>query len=144
MNPLRRRYSVPPVELVSADDITRLAPVRVLLVGNDTRFLRVASALLAAQGHSVQSSERPGDLLELVHRLGTDVAVIDASASLAHAARSAASLRGLPVPVAAVLVADRERIANAAGLTLVPKWGDFDELLSSVEAAYEWRQQTCA
>jgi hypothetical protein len=48
------------------------------------------------------------------------------------------------VPVAAVLVADRERIANAAGLTLVPKWGDFDELLSSVEAAYEWRQQTCA
>jgi CheY-like chemotaxis protein len=131
-------------DVASTDNVHRLVPVRVLLVGGDRRFLRVASALLAAQGHSVRSSERPGDLLELVYRLRTDVAVIDASASLAHAARSAASLRALPVPVAAVLVADRERIAGAAGLTLVPKWGDFDELSSHVEAAYEWRRQACA
>lgn len=132
------------IDVVSTDNVHRLARVRVLLVGGDRRFMRVASALLAAQGHSVRSSEQPGDLLELVHRFRTDVAVIDASASLAHAARSAASLRALPVPVAAVLVADRERIVSAAGLTLIPKWGDFDELSSNVDAAYEWRRQACA
>lgn len=135
---------MPPVELASTDNVRPLRPLRLLLVGGDRRFLRVASALLSGQGHSVCSSERPGDLLELVHRLRTDVAVIDASTSLAQAARSAASLRALPVPVAAVLVADGDRIANAAGLPMVRKWGNFEELLSSVEEAYAWRRQACA
>jgi CheY-like chemotaxis protein len=123
--------------------VVRLHRVRVLLVGTDRRFLRVAGALLASEGHVVQSSERPSDLMELVHQLGTDVAVIDASRSLPEAVRASASLRGLPQPVATVLVADRERLAQLSGVTVVRKWGSFDELSSKVEEAYTWRCQAC-
>jgi CheY-like chemotaxis protein len=119
--------------------IHRLRRVRVLLVGTDARFLRVAGALLAGEGHVVQTSERPTDLLELVYRLQTDVAVIDASASLPQAARAAASLQALPNPVAAVLVADQDRIPSV-GPAVVPKWGCFDELAERVHGAYEWRR----
>jgi CheY-like chemotaxis protein len=123
--------------------VVRLHRVRVLLVGTDRRFLRVAGALLSSEGHVVQSSERPSDLMELVHQLGTDVAVIDASRSLPEAVRASASLRGLPEPVATVLVADRERLAQLSGVTVVRKWGSFDELSSKVEEAYTWRCQAC-
>lgn len=128
----------------SPGTVRRLHPVRVLLVGTDRRFLRVAGALLASEGHLVKSSERPSDLIELVHGLGTDVAVIDASRSLPEAVRAAASLRALPQPVAAVLVADRDRLAQLSGVAVVRKWGNFDELSTKVEEAYSWRRQACA
>jgi len=108
----------------------------VLLVGTDARFLRVAGALLAGEGHVVQTSERLAELLELVYRLQTDVAVIDASGSVPQAARAAASLRALPVPVAAVLVADEDRIPSV-GPAVLAKWGCFDELSACVQAAYD-------
>jgi CheY-like chemotaxis protein len=120
-----------------------LRRVRVLLVGTDARFLRVAGALLASEGHVVQTSERPSELLELVHRLQTDVAVIDASTSLAQAARAAASLKALPAPVATVLVADQDRIPSV-GPVLVAKWGSFQELSEQVHGAYDWRCRACA
>lgn len=134
---------MPQVE-VNRGEVPRLHPARVLVVGSDRRFLRVAGALLASEGHVVESSESLSELLELVHWLGTDVAVIDASASLAQAARAAASLRALPAPVAAVLVADRDRLAPLAGLSLLCKWGAFEELCSRVEDAYMWRRHACA
>lgn len=127
-----------------ASNVVRLQPVRVLLVGVDVRFLRVAAALLSFEGYSVQSCDRPRELLELVYRLGTDVAVIDASRSVGEAARAAASLRALPAPVAAVLVVDRETSSLAAGVPLVPKWGRFDELSAHIGEAYEWRCRECA
>jgi CheY-like chemotaxis protein len=117
--------------------------VRVLLVGTDARFLRVAGALLAGEGHAVQTSERPSELLELVHALQTDVVVIDASSSVGQAARAAASLEALPRPVATVLVADQERIP-AVGPTLLAKWGSFDELADRVHGAYDRRCRACA
>ncbi len=127
-----------------APNVFRLRPVRVLLVGSDVRFLRVAAALLSFEGYSVQSCERPRELLELVHRLRPDVAVIDASPSVGQAARVAASLRVLPEPVAAVLVIDQERSSPAAGVPLISKWGCFDELSARVGEAYEWRCTACA
>jgi len=108
----------------------------VLLVGTDVRFLRVAAALLSFEGYSVQSCDRPRELLEQVHRLRTDVAVIDASRSVGEAARAAASLRALPDPVGAVLVVDQERSSPAAGVPLISKWGHFDELSTRVGEAY--------
>ena len=117
----------------------RLQPVRVLLVGSDVRFSRVAAALLSFEGYSVQSCEHPGELLEVVHLLRTDVAVIDASRSVGQAARSAASLRALPDPVASVLVVDQEKSSPAAGVPLISKWGRFDELSARIGEAYEWR-----
>jgi CheY-like chemotaxis protein len=130
-------------DAVPGSNVRRLRPVRVLLVGNDVRFLRVAAALLSFEGYSVQSCERPGDLLEVVHRLRTDVAVIDASRSVGQAARSAASLRALPEPVASVLVVDQERSSPAAGVPLTSKWGQFEELSAQIAEAYEWRM-ACA
>ena len=122
-----------------AANVVRLRPARVLLVGTDVRFLRVAAALLSFEGYSVQSCDRPRELLELVYRLRTDVAVIDASRSVGEAARAAASLRALPDPVAAVLVVDQERSSPAAGVPLISKWGQFDELSGRIWDAYEWR-----
>ena len=114
--------------------VVRLRRIRVLLVGTDRRFLRVAGALLASEGHLVKSSERPSELIELVYQLRTDVAVIDASGSLPEAVRAAVSLRSLPA-------ADPDRLATLGGLDIVPKWGSFDELRSKVEDAYAWRCQ---
>jgi CheY-like chemotaxis protein len=124
-----------------AAGIVPLHRIRVLLVGTDRRFLRVAGALLASEGHLVKSSERPSELIELVYQLRTDVAVIDASGSLPEAVRAAASLRGLPSAVASVLVADRDRLAPLGGVEILPKWGSFDELRSKVQDAYTWRCQ---
>lgn len=125
-------------------NVVRLQPVRVLLVGADVRFLRVAAALLSFEGYSVQSCDRPRELLEFVYRLRTDVAVIDASRSVGQAARAAASLRALPEPVAAVLVVDQDRSSPAAGVPLISKWGQFDELSGRIGEAYEWRCRACA
>jgi CheY-like chemotaxis protein len=127
-----------------ASNVVRLQPVRVLLVGSDLRFLRVAAALLTFEGYSVQSCDRPRELLELVYRHGTDVAVIDASRSVGEAARAAASLRSLPTPVAAVLVVDQERSSPVAGVPLISKWGQFDELSARIGEAYEWRCRVSA
>jgi CheY-like chemotaxis protein len=127
-----------------ASNVVRLQPVRVLLVGTDVRFLRVAAALLSFEGYSVQSCNRPRELLELVYRLRTDVAVIDASRSVGEAARAAASLRALPDPVGAVLVVDQERSSPAAGVPLTSKWGQFDDLSARIGEAYEWRCRACA
>lgn len=124
--------------------VHRLRPIRVLLIGTDPRFLRVAGALLASEGHAVQTSDKPNELLELVYAQGSDVAVIDASSSLTHAARAAASLEAMPAPVAAVLVADQQRIPSVGALALVAKWGSFQELSERVERAYEWRRLACA
>jgi CheY-like chemotaxis protein len=124
--------------------VVPLHRVRVLLVGTDRRFLRVAGALFTSEGHVVRSSERPSDLMELVHQLETEVAVIDVSRSLPEAVRAASSLRALPQPVATVLVADAERLAQLSGVSVVRKWGNFDELSSRVEEAYTWRCQACA
>jgi CheY-like chemotaxis protein len=125
-------------------NVVRLQPVRVLLVGADLRFLRVAAALLSFEGYSVQPCTRPRELLELVYRFRSEVVVIDASRSVADAARAAASLRALPDPVGAVLVVDQEHSSPVAGVPLVSKWGRFDELSARVGEAYEWRCRACA
>jgi len=128
----------------AASNVVRLQRARVLLVGTDVPFLRVAAALLSFEGHSVESCDRPRELLEFVYRQRTDVAVIDASRSVGEAARAAASLRSLPDPVAAVLVIDHELSSPAAGVPLLSKWGHFDELSTRVDEAYEWRCAGCA
>jgi CheY-like chemotaxis protein len=128
----------------AASNVVRLQRARVLLVGTDVPFLRVAAALLSFEGHSVESCDRPRELLEFVYRQRTDVAVIDASRSVGEAARAAASLRSLPDPVAAVLVIDHELSSPAAGVPLLSKWGHFDELSTRVDEAYEWRCGGCA
>ena len=125
---------------VSIAAVHQLRRARVLMVGTDARFLRVAGALLAGDGHAVHTSERPSELLELVYRLQTDVVVIDASRSLAQAVHAAASLRALPAPVATILVADKDRIPTL-GPPVVAKWGSFDELSARVNSAYDSRSR---
>jgi CheY-like chemotaxis protein len=131
-------------DAATPSNVVRLQPVRVLLVGADLRFLRVAAALLAFEGYSVQPCNRPRDLLETVYRHNSDVVVIDASRSVGEAARAAASLRTLPDPVGAVLVVDGEKSGPAAGVPLISKWGQFDELSARIHEAYEWRCRSCA
>lgn len=132
------------VDTRESSKVVRLQPVRVLLVGSDLRFIRVAAALLSFEGYSVQSCDRPRELMELVHRLRTDVVVIDATRSLGEAARATVSLRTLPRPVPAVLVVDEGGSSLAAGVPLLSKWGRFEELSARIGEAYDWRCEACA
>jgi hypothetical protein len=46
--------------------------------------------------------------------------------------------------VAAVLVVDQERSSPAAGVPLISKWGQFDELSVRIGEAYAWRREAVA
>lgn len=107
---------------------------RVLVVAADRRYRSVTAALLAQRGWHVSADSGEGDLLELAVRERADVVVIDASASLTAAARHRARLDALRPRVAVVAVSDEIRTGLAA-LPVLPKWGEFEELLEAVERA---------
>lgn len=107
---------------------------RVLVVAADRRYRTVTATLLAQRGFDVTADCGEDDLLELAVRERVDVVVIDASASLTAAARQRARLDALRPPVAVVAVSDESRTGLAA-LPVLPKWGQFEELLEAVARA---------
>jgi hypothetical protein len=119
--------------------VTRLRPIRVLLVGRDRRFLRTANVLLTRHGCEVASIERPSELFNLVERQRQDVVVLDGSDSLSTTARTVAALEALPTPVSAVVVYEGAHDDPLRHLRLLPKWGGFDEIVSEVERVYGCR-----
>lgn len=116
--------------------VTRLRPIRVLLVGRDRRFLRMANVLLSRHGCEVASIERSSELLERVERQRPNVVVLDGSDSLSATARAVAALEALPMPVSTVIVYEGAQDDPLRQLRLLPKWGGFDEIVSEVERVY--------
>lgn len=107
---------------------------RVLIVTPDSRFRALASVLLERRGCAVSLGDRLTGVAELAERDAADVVLLDASASLAAAAREAADIEALEPCVPVVMVAEQAAHGVAAMLVL-PKWGSFDALYSTIEDA---------
>jgi uncharacterized membrane protein (UPF0127 family)/CheY-like chemotaxis protein len=117
--------------IAATDSVDR---VRVLLVGKDRRFRAVAGALLTRRGCSVALAEGLAKIGELVERTRPEVVVIDAGSSLTAAARTAARIQTLALPVGVVVVGD-ERVDRLSAMRVLEKWGSFDELYSAIANA---------
>jgi hypothetical protein len=128
---------LPSRELFSGDAV-RPQPLRVLLIARDRRFRTVASALLTRRRCAVTISPNPARLDELVERDGIDVVVIDAGPMLTAAARTVAAVEALSPPVGVVLVAD-DAEAGLHEMTVLAKWGPFEEFFAAIEKADQSR-----
>jgi PleD family two-component response regulator len=117
--------------------VSRLRPLRVLLVGHDRRFLRMAGMLFSRHGWDVAQLERSSELLDEVHRRQPNVVVLDGTASLNATARVVAALEALPGPVHPLVVYEGTDEDALRKLRLLPKWGAFDEIVREVERLYQ-------
>src|SRR3954451_8349700 len=81
---------------------------RVLLGTEDDRFMRLARFLLTRHPFTVESTKRLVRTVDLVERHHPDVVVIDATGSLADAARTIAAIEALHPHVAVMVVCDGE------------------------------------
>ena len=124
------------MSLAETSSVRRLHRLRVLVVGRDRRFLRVASVLLARRGCAVEVSDNPDELFDRVSTRRADVVVLDGTDSLRAAARAMAALEAQWPPVQVVVVYDDAGHGPNNGLHVVPKWGAFDRLAEVVEGCY--------
>jgi uncharacterized protein len=115
-------------------ELTRLQPLRVLVISSDQHFRTVISLLLARRNCSVTTTANAARVMELIARESADVVLLDDSQSLAAA--TVATVEALERPVGVVLVADEVGTAMP-DLPVVAKWGPFGDLLAAVEAADE-------
>jgi hypothetical protein len=106
---------------------------KVLLVSSDRRFRSVAAALLSRRGVDVSVSERMSGVDELAHRLAVEVVVLDAGVLPTAATLQAARLESLHC-VGVVVVSD-VRTAQAAAMSVIPKWDSLDALADAIEHA---------
>jgi DNA-binding NtrC family response regulator len=124
------------VTLADASTVRRLHRIRVLIVGRDRRFLRMASLLLARRGCAVDVTDNPDEVFDRVSSRRTDVVVLDGTDSLRAAARAMAALEAHWPPVPVVVVYDDAGDGPVSRLHVVPKWGAFDRLVEAVENSY--------
>jgi uncharacterized membrane protein (UPF0127 family)/CheY-like chemotaxis protein len=117
-------------------ELTRLQPLRVLIVSSDHQFRTVMSLLLTRRNCSVTTTANAARVAELIAREGTDVVVIDDDQP--SAAKTIATVTAPARPVGVVVIADDTPPATT-GLRTLPKWGPFEDLLAAVERADERR-----
>ena len=116
--------------------IRTLHPIRVLLVSRDRRFLRVAALLFRQRGCLVAATARPSEMLDRIAAQRTNVVVLDGSDSLAATARAMALIEALPADVTPLVVYEGGDSAPPRNLSLMSKWGAFEELVHEVQRAY--------
>jgi uncharacterized membrane protein (UPF0127 family)/CheY-like chemotaxis protein len=121
-----------------AEELTRLQPLRVLVVSPDRHFRTVMALLLARRNCSVATTARANRVTELVARESADVVLIDVSespgAAIAAKVESLARVR----PVGVVLT---DELPNYSEPPVMAKWGPFGELMAAIELADERREQ---
>jgi hypothetical protein len=115
-------------------ELTRLQPLRVLVISSDLHFRNVVSLLLARRNCSVTTTANAARVTELILRENADVVLVDDTHS--PAAATVATVGALKRPVGVVLVADEVGTAMP-DLPVVAKWGPFGDLLAAIEAADE-------
>ena len=113
---------------VNLDNVRVLRRLRVLVATRDRRFLRVAGFLLARGEFEVESTARPRDLLQVIERQPPDIVILDASKSLAEAARCVAAAEALH-PHVTVLVVSDDAAASTVNLRVFDKWKSFEQLV---------------
>lgn len=119
--------------LRSFENVRPLQPIRVLLVGRDTRYLRAVDFLLGSHGYETRRVVWTGSLAREATRFDADVVIVEAGRSFADAARQAAQLAGLTPDIGVVVVVEREPPADSERLAFVDKWAPFDRLVASID-----------
>jgi DNA-binding NtrC family response regulator len=114
---------------VNLDNVRALRRLRVLVATRDRRFLRVAGFLLARGEFDVESSARPRDLLQVIERQPPDIVILDASESLAEAARCVAAAEALHPHITVLVVSDNGAAASTVNLRVVDKWKSFEQVV---------------
>jgi hypothetical protein len=114
--------------------VVRLRPLRVLLAGRDSRFLRVTSFLLLRRGYDVAQTDTRGVIL-MAERHLADVVLIETRGSWGSTGRTVSVLQTLAAPPGVVLICDNGDKAYPAGFTAVRKWAPLEELVEEIEAA---------
>jgi uncharacterized membrane protein (UPF0127 family) len=132
--PDANRYEHPNGSATQAQlgDLTRLQPLRILVISADRHYRTVMSLLLARHNCSVTTTAKASRAAALVGRESPDVVVIDASKEAAAVAVGAVG--ALARPVGVVVVTDQVK-SQAGDSPLLSKWGPFADLLAAVEDA---------
>ena len=123
-------------ELARSDGVRRLHPIRVLVVSDDRRFLRMAVTILSQAGCDVAAVESPRRVLDVVERHRSNVVMIDATHRIASVARALAAIQAAPTPIQVVAVAENPATAPLRHLPLIAKWNG-SQLVASVERVFD-------
>jgi uncharacterized membrane protein (UPF0127 family) len=133
------RPGLPPTTAAPSENTTKadsLLPrngsTRVLLGTADDRFLRLARFLLTRQNCEVEATKRLARTVDLVERHHPNVVVIDATGSLADAARTVAAMEALHPRVPVLVVCDGEPPRWTSGLKVTEKWEALETLTDDV------------
>jgi len=117
------------------DNVEPLRPIRVLVSSHDRRFLAAAAFLLARRRFWVESVRGREALLARVEATGVDVVVLDATDSVAAAARVAGAIEGRH-PRTRVILLTEDATEPAGALRILPKWGALERLGEEIVHAY--------
>jgi CheY-like chemotaxis protein len=112
-----------------------LHPVRVLICGEDERFVARASADLHRLGFDVVAAPGPVGITALATSERADVVLLDAYDGLTAAAGKAAALEALPRPVEVLLATGKKSSAVRLGFDVVDPRASADELSAAVHRA---------
>jgi DNA-binding response OmpR family regulator len=117
-----------------ATKIRRLQPLRVVLAGQDRRYLRVTEFLLARRGYEVTRAS-VDNTVETADRARADVVVLELGPSKVAAARTIAALQTAAASPAVMLVMDGDEPTRWKGLESFSKWVPIEELVRKLETA---------
>jgi DNA-binding NarL/FixJ family response regulator len=119
---------------LSAPNVRRLRPLRVLLAMRDRRFMRVTAFLLERRGYAVVQ-EGGSAVVDAAHRARVDVVVIEGEASRGTSARLLAALTALPTAPCLISIVDGEADDRVAGVPALAKWTPVDDLVEAIDSA---------
>jgi DNA-binding NtrC family response regulator len=115
--------------------IERLRDIRVLLVSDDVRFLRVTAFLLRQRAFTVATAVGRGQAVRALEEGCTDVVVVDGDGSVGAAARLAGALHALHSHVSVVLCVARLPVAPLTA-HVVSRFAPPDTLAAEIERSY--------
>ena len=111
--------------------------MRLILVSNDPRFLKVTGVLLLRSGNDVAVAAALADVPALTERFAPDAIVLDSSDSLEEAAVLVAVMARRWPRVAVVVVSDGDLPEpQRLDLMLFPKWRGLESLYEMLDEAH--------
>jgi hypothetical protein len=125
-----------PFRLHALGNVRPLRPIRVLLAGRDTRYLRVMRFLLARRGYETRQIPKGSVLMDETASFGPDVVLLADASSFGETAAQAAGLLASFDRLNVVISTSRQGSMDTKRLRFVPKWGSFDTLTDAVERSW--------
>ena len=119
---------------LSAPNVRRIRPLRVLLAMRDRRFMRVTAFLLERRGYAVVQ-EGGSNVVDAALRARIDVVVLEGEQSRGTSAKTLAALNALPTAPGLISIVDGDAADRLNGVPAIAKWTPVDELAREIEAA---------